>query len=59
MNPNIKEIEFNKEYTDIYNQLIKCINNNLKIETYKIIFDKDFKLERIDYKMNGDVMKIE
>lgn len=58
MNPNIKEIEFNKEYTDIYNQLIKCINNNLKIEIYKIIFDKKFKLRKVNYKINNNVIQI-
>lgn len=58
MNPNIKEIELNKEYIDIYNQLIKCVNNNLKIEIYKIIFDKDFKLKKVNYKMDNNVMQI-
>ena len=56
MNPHIKEIEFNKEYTDIYNQLIKCINDNLKIEIYKIIFDKGIKLKKIDYILDNNVL---
>lgn len=59
MNPNIKEIELNKEYIEIYNQLIKCINNNLKIEIYKIIFDEDFKLKKVNYKINCNVIQIE
>lgn len=58
MNPNIVEIEFNKEHIEIYNQLIKCINSNLKIEIYKIIYDIDFKLEKVDYEINNSILQI-
>lgn len=59
MNPNIKEIKLNKEYIEIYDQLIKCIKNNLKIEIYKMVFDKEFKLEKVRYVMKNGIMKIE
>ncbi len=58
MNPNIKEIKLNKEYIDIYDQLIKCIRNDLKIEIYKIIYYKDFKLKKVDYKLDNNVLKL-
>lgn len=58
MNPNIKRIKLNEKYEEIYYQLKRGLENGLKIEIFRIVYDEEFSLKKVPYKKYRNSFKI-